>query len=109
MSDDKDVFNKAEADLRRLTSELQLTPEDLLTVFLLIIAKDVSVPLPDALSGITTNYASFLLPGNGFNDEKASIDTYLGRVGTDLKTFQFVLCNKIAQARAIALGAGLLP
>lgn len=102
MSEDRDVFNKAEADLGQLKSKLQLNFDNLLTIFLLILAKDLNVSLPDAFQGLTTNYAAFLLGVGDYNSEKESIATYVGRVGTDLQTFQYVLLTKIAAARTIA-------
>lgn len=103
MADDREIFDKAESDMRLLQSRLQLTSPELLTIFLIVVAKDLSVPLPGAFDGLATNYAAILNPsGGGLNDEKLAINTYLGRVGTDLATFQYVLLTKIAQARAIA-------
>lgn len=102
MSEDRDVFNKAEADLGQLKSKLQLNFDNLLTIFLLILAKDLNVSLPDVFQGLTTNYAAFLLGAGDYNSEKESIAAYVGRVGTDLQTFQYVLLTKIAAARTIA-------
>jgi hypothetical protein len=96
-----DLFRKVGADFAARCHQLQVTPDELVTIFLLIIARDAGVALPDTFSQLTTNYAAFLA-GTDFNDEKRAIANYLSFMETDLQTFQYVLCTLIAQKRAIA-------
>ncbi len=96
-----DIFRKTGADFVGLCQRLQVTPDELTTIFLLIIARTVGVQLPSTFDGLTTNYASFLA-AEGFNDEKQAINNYLVFMRTDLQTFQYVLCNLIAKKQAIA-------
>jgi hypothetical protein len=95
-----DIFRKAGTEFATSCQRLQVTPQELITIFLLIIAKDVGVPLPATFNGLTTNYASFLTAGQ-FNKEKRAIANYLSLMNTDLQTFQYALCTLIAQKRAI--------
>ena len=102
-----DLFVKAAADFAKLQQDLQVTADELTTIFLLILAKDVGVQLPQTFSGLTANYQSFLK--GQLNDEKKAINGYLAKMNTSLETLQYALLTLVAEKLAVTGIQPLIP